>query len=89
MHFLRSFTLHSSLHTYCVDQLHCFYEMRRLNSLSVVLGVLLLSKPAYTRSYSSPPTPNGDSIQSLEARQDSTVVVPSEFLRRGSHACQY
>ena len=63
--------------------------MRGFNSLSVVLGVLPLLKPAYTRSYSSPPDPKGDSIQSLEARQDSTVVVPSEFLRRGFHACQY
>ena len=89
MLFLRSFTFHSSLHTYCVDRLHCFYEMRSFNSPSVILGVLLQLKPAYTRSYSSPPTPNGNSIQSIEARQEPTVVVASEFLRRGFHACQY
>ncbi len=88
IHFLRSFPLHSSLHTYCVVQLHCLYTMRHFNSLTVILGVLQL-KPASTTSYPSPPTSNGGSIQSLEPRQDSTVVVPSEFLRRGSHACQY
>ena len=89
IHFLRSFPLHSSLHTYCVVQLHCFYTMRHFNTLSAILGVLLQLKPAYTTSYPSPPTSNEDSIQSLEPRQDSTVVVPSEFLRRGNHACQY
>ena len=60
--------------------------MQLFNSLSVILGVLQL-KLAYSRAYSSLPTPNEDFTQSVEARQDSTVVVPSEFLRRGNHAC--
>ena len=63
------------------------YLMQHLNCLSVILAFLLQLKPAYTAFYSSPPTNNGDFIQSLEARQGSTVVAPSEFLRRGSHAC--
>ena len=61
--------------------------MQHYNSLGVVLGVLLHLKPAYTRSYSPPSASNEAFIQSLNARQDSTVVVPSEFLRRGVHAC--
>ena len=61
--------------------------MRHFNSLGVILGVILHLKPAYTRSHSSPPASNEAFKQSLNARQDSTVVVPSEFLRRGYHAC--
>ena len=61
--------------------------MRHFGSLSVILGVSVQLKPAYTGSYSSPPATNEGFIQRLEARQGSTVVVPSEFLRRGSHAC--
>ena len=64
-----------------------FYLMRHLNRLTVILAVLLQLKPAYTAFNFSPPSRNGHSRPSLETRQDSTVVVPSEFLRRGSQAC--
>ena len=64
-----------------------FYLMQHLNCLSVILALLLQLKPAYTAFSSSSLTPNGDTTQSLEVRQGSTVVAPSEFLRRGYHAC--
>ena len=65
-----------------------FYLMRHVIRLSVILGGLLQLEPTYTAFCSSPPTPSGDLRQSLETRQDFTVVVPSEFLRRGSQGCQ-
>ena len=72
---------------YCAGQLHRFCEMRHFNSLGIILGVFLQLKPAYTEFYSSRPASNESSMQSLETRQGSTVVVPSEFLRRGFHGC--